>query len=133
MDSLAPPAPPWQDPNRGHAGGDAAPGPPGQPHLLGAPGRGVAGRVFGLPQRHPLPAAVKGDDGLDGVVCGEEEEELVGSGGSSAHPHPPAQGVTLPSSPPPVPDPAPLPGEQGPSLGAAGVRGRPPWERTLVM
>lgn len=51
----------------------------GQTHLFLAPGRGVTGGVFGLPQRHPLPTAVKSDHGLDGVVW-REEEELTGSG-----------------------------------------------------
>lgn len=44
----------------------------GQSHLLLAAGRRVARRVLGLPQRHPLPTSVKRDDGLDGVVWGEQ-------------------------------------------------------------
>lgn len=81
MDSLAPEHPLGgaKEDTQGNGTRTAPPG-GAQTHLFLAPGRGVTGGVFGLPQRHPLPTTVKSDHGLDGVVWWEEEEELTGSG-----------------------------------------------------
>lgn len=64
-------------PREGGKAGEGQRTPPrcgGRTHLVLAPGRGVAGGVLGFAQRDPLPTTVKSDDGLDGVVCGEEED-----------------------------------------------------------
>lgn len=44
--------------------------------LLPAARRRVARGVLGLPQRHPLPTSVEGDDGLDGVIFGQHAGDV---------------------------------------------------------